>query len=533
MSDNTLPLLSGLVKPKISKYCPHTPFAKQLGFLMIPHDEALYGGALGGGKSDALLMAALQHVHVPGYSALLLRKTLTDLKQSGALLDRMMNWMMPHLGNKEVRYEAGAHKFRFATYSPTGERMVDATIQFGYIGESNAFTRYQGIELQLCGFDEVTQHTERDYEYLFTRLRKCVCPIHTERDANEDPVYYNDCQLCEWAKEVPIRMRATCNPDGIGFAWVKSRWEINPNMSEEEAEEKGVKVKWIGKSKRRPFLPASYKDNPFLDHKSYERRLKEKLSDELYEALIGGSWGVTANARFKKRWQRYYSLRGNLLYLGPNFTGKILNMTTDIQEIFQTVDTATTSEEGLGDTDLYPTRVINPSWSVISTWGLTSCYNLLLLHMVRFRDEIPEVVDELQQQYHAWNPAVAIVEENGVGKGVSQYAARMGMNILGLHKDRDKVVNATDAILQMKAGRIWTPWPAPFWMKEFEDEIFTWQGHPAETDDIVDTLAHACNYVDWTKAGSAEKYFSIPVIDSADVPRAFFSQLKYDTTGHT
>src|SRR5262245_26644183 len=48
---------------------------RQAEFLMFLGRDALYGGAAGGGKSVALLIAALQYVTEPGYSALILRRT--------------------------------------------------------------------------------------------------------------------------------------------------------------------------------------------------------------------------------------------------------------------------------------------------------------------------------------------------------------------------------------------------------------------------------------------------------------------------
>ena len=55
----------------LTRWIPHTPTAKQQLFLECEAKEAFYGGAAGGGKTDALLMAALAHVDVPGYAALL------------------------------------------------------------------------------------------------------------------------------------------------------------------------------------------------------------------------------------------------------------------------------------------------------------------------------------------------------------------------------------------------------------------------------------------------------------------------------
>jgi hypothetical protein len=55
--------------------------------------EAFYGGAAGGGKSDALLMAALQYVDVPGYAALILRRTFKQLSLPGAIMARSNEWL--------------------------------------------------------------------------------------------------------------------------------------------------------------------------------------------------------------------------------------------------------------------------------------------------------------------------------------------------------------------------------------------------------------------------------------------------------
>ncbi len=69
-------------------WIPQRPTIRQALFLTDPRLEVLYGGSGGGGKSSGLLMAAAQYVEVPGYAALLLRRTYQDLALPGALMDR-------------------------------------------------------------------------------------------------------------------------------------------------------------------------------------------------------------------------------------------------------------------------------------------------------------------------------------------------------------------------------------------------------------------------------------------------------------
>tara|TARA_R100001163_G_C5068498_1_gene208973 strand:- start:19667 stop:21187 length:1521 start_codon:yes stop_codon:yes gene_type:complete len=467
------------LRPKWSPYIPHDPTPKQLAFLMIPHREAFYGGAAGGGKSDALLMGALQYVDVPGYAAMIFRKTLSDLKQPGALLDRAHAW----LSNTPAKWNAGEHTYYFPTYDKRGNPAEPAKLTFGYIGQTDAYTRYQGIELQYCAFDELTQHWEDDYLYLFSRIRRNRCPEHgNETDPN--------CNNCDVRASVPIRMRSASNPGGVGHSWVKDRFDIGPAIDPDNPE----RQRFIGRHPDRPYIPAYIRDNPFLDQEEYIIGL-EQLDPVTREQLKDGDWAISQDSRFKKSWAKYYSMRGGHICLGKDGKGAAHPM-QGLQRVFSTIDPAASAREGPGDKDIWRKQ---PSYTVISTFGLTADYNLVWLDMRRFRKEIPDILQEVRGVYKQWQPQYFICESSGLGKGAFQMIAKCGLPVRSVHPHHDKLVRATDAMNRMQQGKIWLPQTAG-WLHDCEKELFSWTAHPHQSDDIIDTLAYAAKDVSWEAA---------------------------------
>lgn len=244
------------------QYIPHAPYPKQFEFLKLDCDEALYGGAAGGGKSDALLMAALQYVHVPGYSALILRRTFQDLMRADAIMARADEW----LRGTPARWKADTRTWHF----PSG-----ATLSFGYFDTVRDRDNYQGGAWQFIAFDELTQFPEPWYLYLFSRLRK----TH---------------------QEVPLRMRAATNPGGIGHDWVYKRF-IAPGAP------------------NRPFVPARLEDNPSVDP-SYRESLR-KLDAVTRAQLEDGQW-----IRDSEGLVYHYDDARNVIDEAPVCTHKILSL---------------------------------------------------------------------------------------------------------------------------------------------------------------------------------------------------------------
>ncbi len=214
-------------------FMPQAPEPKQAEFLALDCLEALYGGAAGGGKSSALLMAALQYVHIPGYAALILRRTFADLSLPGAIMDRAHDW----LHGTGAKWNGQDKRWTF----PSG-----ATLTFGYCETAKDVYRYQGMEVQFVGVDELTQWPEQSYRYLMSRLRRLE------------------------GSAVPVRARAASNPGGIGHDWVRRRF-VEANDTE------------------RRFVPANLSDNPHVDAVSYRKSLAQ-LDENTRRQLEDGIW---------------------------------------------------------------------------------------------------------------------------------------------------------------------------------------------------------------------------------------------------
>ena len=218
-------------------------------------DEGLYGGAAGGGKSDYLIIEALRQVSVPWYRALILRKIIKELKQ---LTERA--YMYYKASYPGVKYNATTRTFTF----PSG-----ATITFDSLFRSQDKLKYQGLQYEFIGFDEITQFQFDEYDYMRSRNR-----------AN--------------GPGMRVYMRCTGNPGGVGHGWVKQYFvtagEANKTIWTKSVvmlPEGGTKEFWTSKI----FVPSKVFDNRILleNDPDYLKRLAT-MNEAERNALLYGSW---------------------------------------------------------------------------------------------------------------------------------------------------------------------------------------------------------------------------------------------------
>ena len=236
------------------------PQPKQIRFMERPEYECLYGGAAGGGKSDALLIEALRQVHIPHYRGIIFRKTYPQLTE---LIDRSQT--LYSLAFPKARYNDGKHCWIF----PSG-----AKIYFGSMQHSKDKTNYQGKRYDFIGFDELTHFTWEEYSYMFSRNRPSKKPKSNQKTR---------CYI-----------RASTNPGGVGHGWVKARFidAAEPGTPIVEMVDVRLPDGSIKTIKRdRIFIPATVFDNKALldDNPDYLGSLA-LLPEKERNALLYGDW---------------------------------------------------------------------------------------------------------------------------------------------------------------------------------------------------------------------------------------------------
>ncbi len=180
-------------------------------------------------------MAHLMWAEFPEYNGVYFRRTYPELE--GSVIPRAMEW----LGGTGARYNSQQRFWSF----PAGGRL-----KFAHLETEVDKLAHNSFQYTTITFDELTQFTETQYTYLFSRLRRPV------------------------QGRVPLWMLSGSNPGGPGHDWVKARFLDD-----------------LGQD--RVFIPSKLPDNPHLNREEYERNLAE-LDPITKAQLLNGDWTARA-----------------------------------------------------------------------------------------------------------------------------------------------------------------------------------------------------------------------------------------------
>jgi len=249
------------------------PFPRQEAFLRIPDNcfEALYGGAVMGGKSELLVLLPIIrrfHEH-PDFKGIIFRRTYPELEES--IIPRCNKWYCDIFGAK---YNKQDHIYRF----PSG-----AWIKVSYMDTDSDAESHKSAEYNYVAFDELTTFTAYQYFYLSTRCRAIRGSV------------------------LPSIMRSGSNPEGIGLSWVRERfvepWKHGNRLIQDKVSREF-----------RIFIPAKLTDNPYAPE-SYSNRL-ELMPEATKRALKDGDWWAFAGQVFTEfRPVHYESEPANALHV--------------------------------------------------------------------------------------------------------------------------------------------------------------------------------------------------------------------------
>lgn len=238
-------------------------------------DELLFGGAGGGGKSEAMLGIA---GFGPHQRAIIFRREYVELK---ALISRGNV-----IYNKVARYNNVEKTWKFKD---------GRTVELGAVQHLGDEVKFQGQAHDLICFDEITNFTEAQYRFLIGWNR----PLN-EQDWDSN---YHRCRViatCNppvnatgdwimkyWAPWLDDKHPNPAKPGELRYFRTKNGEDIELESGDPFVDDQGNLVT----PRSRTFIPAKVEDNPFLMAQGYRDRL-EALPEPLRSKMLYGSFSA-------------------------------------------------------------------------------------------------------------------------------------------------------------------------------------------------------------------------------------------------
>lgn len=425
-------------------------------FLSSPADIAIYGGAAGGGKTFALLLEPLRHMENKLFNAAIFRQTYTQVKNPGGLWPE----------SEQMYYPLGAVpdlqnlKWKF----PSG-----MTVSFNYMQREKDKLKYQGSQIPLIGFDELTHFSEGQFFYMLSRVRsKSGVPGYIRATTNPDPdswvASFIDWWIDEQGYAIPER-------SGALRYMIRKNDEIIWGDSPEELHEKYGKA---CKPRSVTFINASLDDNPALEEADPDYRANlEMLSRVEKEQLLNGNWRIRPAAGL-------YFNESDFFYLGRADVPALA-------KVCRYWDRAAT-EPSPSNPD--------PDWTVGVLMGVDEGGRYYVIDVDRFRARPAEVRKRIRRVAERDGRDVEqVIEEDpgsaGVSEAESLVAALAGYKVRRCKPTGSKAKRAEPLSAQVSGGNV--ALVRADWNRAYTAELHAFDGSGEGHDDQVDASSGAFN----------------------------------------
>lgn len=432
------------------------PQPKQALFLSSEADIAIYGGAAGGGKTFAILMEALRYsMTIKGFSATIFRKQSKQITSQGGLWDASQIMyegigLRPRIGDREY-------------ITPIGCR-----ISFRHLGHESDKLGYQGSEIPLIIYDELTHFTKAMFLYMLSRNRStCGIRPYIRATTNPDSTSFVRDLIAWWIDEdgFPITER-----DGV-IRWLVI---INDDFMFYDTEAEAIADHPQALPKSLTFISSKLSDNQALCNADpgYLANL-QALPEFDRKQLLEGNWNVNPHASLiKNEWWVYYD--------DDHLKRKKFDC---IVHSWDTAFKANTSSDPTAGT----------------FWGVAE-EGYYLLDVVNKRMEYPELKQRVIDEYKTDNPDHVLIEDKASGQSLIQDLKKSHkMPLVAINPEGDKVKRLSACLTEIEAGNVYIPRNST-WIKQFKHqcEVFPNGDH----DDIVDSMSQ---FLNWAKKKDLKK----------------------------
>lgn len=428
-------------------------------FLSCGADIVIYGGAAGGGKTFALLLEPLRHYENQGFSCVIFRKNANQIFNPGGLWDASME-IYPLLGAKPFKTPKPYWLF------PSGMK-----ISFAHLEDSNDLLSWQGSQIALIAFDELTHFSQEQFFYMLSRNRS-LCGIKPY-------------------------VRATTNPDSNSWVAQFIAWWIDPETGYAIPERSG-KIRYFAR-----------RDNTLLWGDTPESLLSDDISREEIKTvsfiaaslqdnqiLMAKDPGYLANLKALPFVEREKLLQGNWKvrpaggsYFQRQQVAVLPTAPKDLVRLVRAWDFAATPE-GKGDGDYTASVLI----------GKRQNGRYIILDVINRRCAASEVRNLVKNtalsDKEKWGAVTIRIPKDPGQAGVEQAQSYLkmlaGFSCIAERETGSKGTRAEPLAAQWQGGNV--DLTAASWNEEFLDQL---ERFPVvKHDDMVDAAAGAFNQLE-------------------------------------